>query len=537
MKIRPCLKPACIVLLCITAVSCAVDKKQYEALHNPANTAANDEFDVQLLGINDFHGQIKALEERGGMYQLSRHLLHAIATSPEPSFILHAGDHVGASPAESALLQDEPSIDFLNILGQYCLGLSNNACHVIGAAGNHEFDEGSDEMLRLLNGGNHANGPFLQRQWQGANYVTLSANVVDKDNQNLLLPAYVVHYVNEVPIGFIGITLDTTPDMVIPGMVDNLVFEDQANIVTKYAAELTAKGINAIVVIVHDGSKDVFYAGDTSTSAGIEMDSKFGRFITRLPDEVDVLVTGHSHRFTNAYVSNQNAKTFLVTQAFSSGIAYSDITITLSKQSNDIVKSSASVIMTNIDTELELDDKSAKTLNAIKRLEQSAVHFAKGITSQVIGTYMPSQQDMSLGQFIADSHLYSVAADMAVMNNGGVRASLPSGPVTWGDLFSIQPFGNALIKREYTGQQLQVLIDEDHFWSSNVARNKHGRLILNGKPIIDTLSYSVTGNAYILNTDGFAKGKLLGTFGQDIEATVDYIKSLSQPFSLQVRPD
>jgi 2',3'-cyclic-nucleotide 2'-phosphodiesterase (5'-nucleotidase family) len=246
---------------------------------NDNSISTSEEFTVQLLGINDFHGQIPDIEQAGGMYQLARHLLAAISNTEEQSFVLHAGDHVGASPAESALLQDEPAIDFLNIMQRYCQALSPNPCQIIGAAGNHEFDEGSDEMLRLLNGGNHKNGPFIHPKWEGSNYLTLGANVRDVKTGELILPPYVVHEVNGVAIGFIGITLDITPEMVIPGIVNNLVFEDQAEVVTHYTNKLTNEGVNAIVVIVHDGSRDDYYTGNTSSAGSIQMDSRFGQFV------------------------------------------------------------------------------------------------------------------------------------------------------------------------------------------------------------------------------------------------------------------
>jgi 5'-nucleotidase len=206
---------------------------------------------------------------------------------------------------------------------RYCQALSPNPCQIIGAAGNHEFDEGSDEMLRLLNGGNHKNGPFIHPKWEGSNYLTLGANVRDVKTGELILPPYVVHEVNGVAIGFIGITLDITPEMVIPGIVNNLVFEDQAEVVTHYTNKLTNEGVNAIVVIVHDGSRDDYYTGNTSSAGSIQMDSRFGQFVQQLPDAVDIIVSGHSHDFTNAYVNNKNGEQFLVTQAFSSGRAYS----------------------------------------------------------------------------------------------------------------------------------------------------------------------------------------------------------------------
>jgi 5'-nucleotidase len=515
--------------------SCAYSPEQSNSVAHRTDSNS-EQFTVQLLGINDFHGQISQLENHGGMYQLSRHLLHAIGNTTEHSFILHAGDHVGASPAESALLQDEPAIDFLNLFNNYCQSLVANPCEIIGAAGNHEFDEGSEEMKRLLEGGNHADGPFIHPQWQGANYITLGANVIDKQNNQAILPPYVVHTVNGVPIGFIGITLDITPELVVPGIVDDLRFENQASTVAKYVNELQSQNVQALVVIVHDGTADDYYAGDTKQSSGIDLDSRFGRFVQALPDAVDVLVTGHSHRFTNAYVSNTNGKQFLVTQAFSSGRAYSDITITLNKQSGDIVQANAKVVMTEADANLSLDAKAKDLLADITTLKQASINYAQSLTNKRVGDYLAVATENDLGQFIADSHRFALKADLAIMNRGGVRADLVEGEVTWGQLFAIQPFNNPLVVREYTGAQLKSLLVERHFYSQNVKIDEMGQIQIDGLPLEDLKTYTMAGNGYILNNQGYDQGRLVGTYGLDIDATVDYIKLLQQPFNLSSTP-
>ncbi len=526
-------------MLCLFLASCSSTSSELHQQNQVQENLQSNEsghFSVQLLGINDFHGQVKQLDTHGGMYQLGRHLLHAISTSDENSFILHAGDQVGASPAESALLQDEPSIEFLNILNSYCQSLSQNPCSVIGVAGNHEFDEGSDEMLRLLEGGNHSKGPYLDQKWNGANYITLAANVLVKNNKQSILPPYVVHQVNEVPVGFIGITLDYTPKLVLPGVVDDLEFVEQAETVSKYVKELKTSGVKAIVVIVHDGSSDDYYSSKTKQSVGFDMNSHFGRFVQNLPDEVDVIISGHSHDFTNAYVSNKSGKQFLVTQAYSSGRAYSDITMTIDKASRDVVSSSAEVILTKANTSLELSSSVQAVLNDIVALKQASIDFAESLTQQIIGVYKPLEKENTLGQFIADSHRFALNSDLAVMNRGGVRATLTEGDVTWGDLFAIQPFNNALLVRQYSGTQLKKLIDQRQHFSSNVKFNPRGTVYIDGKSVVSDKLYTIGGNAYIMNSERFKHGSLVGVYGLDIDATVSYIEKLNHPFNLSSLP-
>jgi len=511
------------------------------ALSSCANTpnikeAKEDSFTVQVLGINDFHGQILPKNNEGGMYQLSAHLLKSIESTSDHSFILHAGDHVGASPAESALLQDEPSISFLNTLSQFCINSRNEKCHVIGTAGNHEFDEGSPEMMRLLKGGNHHKGPFLEAQWQGAEYTNMSANVIDKETGRGLLPPYVVHTVNGVDIGFIGLTLDYTPELVVPGAVDNLVFEDQAEVAQRYVQVLKSQGINAIVIIVHDGTRDEYYAGDTQASSGIDVESKFGKFLAKLPASVDLVVTGHSHRFTNAFFTRNDGSQLLVTQAFSSGRAYADITLTINTASKDVTHSVAQVILANDAPTSSLSESAFASLSKLEALIDDSVGYAQAYTQKRINVYAPAQGEKALGQFIADSHQYNLQSDMAVMNRGGVRASIQAGELRWGELFAVQPFGNQLVVREYTGEQLLSVIDSTQHWSSDVSIAEDGQIKFQSQPLELSRTYTVGGNNYIMNSESFKIGKQIRIGGLDIDATVEYIESLKTPFSLMDSP-
>lgn len=497
---------------------------------------SDDTFTIQVLGINDFHGQVLDVEKQGGMYELSRHLLHAIESTDEHSFVLHAGDHVGASPAESALLQDEPSIDFLNIVQQHCEQYRDNTCRVMGTTGNHEFDEGSQEMLRLLRGGNHPKGPFIHSHWQGANYETLSANVIDKASQQTILKPYSIAEVNGVQIGFIGIALDTTPELLIPGMVDDLSFLDQASTVTKISAELQAQGIEAIVVIVHDGTIATPYEGATHTDQSLPLDSPFGRFLTALPNAVDLVVSGHSHEFTNAYVKNSQGKSILVTQAFDRGMAYADISLTLSRQSKDVVKSSAEIVRVKANKQFDLTKSTQASLSKVRDIVSASSTFAWQRTQTLISHYTPDESEPSLGQFIAQSHKYALQADLGVMNDGGIRADLNAGEVTWGDVFAIQPFSNSLVVRRYSGRQLLGLFGAEYYWSAGTRLTNSGQLLVNGQlGDLDKL-YTVAGNAFVMNIKGFVEGELVGIYGLDIDATIDYIKLLSSPFSLQDTP-
>ncbi|MGJ8681683.1 bifunctional metallophosphatase/5'-nucleotidase [Paraglaciecola sp.] len=506
----------------------------FAACSNNTNLPSNT-FSVNVLGINDFHGQVLAKNGEGGMLNLSAHLLNKIENTQAHTFILHAGDHVGASPAESALLQDEPSIAFLNVVQQYCETFRTNTCKVLGTAGNHEFDEGANEMLRLLSGGNHHKGPFIQSPWQGANYQTLSANVTYKNSDKHLLPPSSTVYVNDVPIGFIGITLDTTPELVAPGIVDDLAFKHQASTVAKQVKKLQTKGIEAIIVIVHDGSISNEYQGQTKQGQSIPKDSTFGKFINALPSEVDLVVSGHSHEFTNVYTTNQLGKQILVTQAYDTGRAYADIQIVIDKTSKDIVSSVAEIIMTN--NTVELGQDALTSFQKIEKIVSRSADYANEYTQKLINTYKPTQDQISLGQFIANAHQYALKTDIAIMNEGGIRAELTSGKVNWGELFAIQPFGNNIIVRQYSGEQLLQLLDPEHIWSTGFQHDNQENITINGQRLVLDKRYTVSGNSYILNSEMFASGLLVPSkIVQDLDATINYIKLLPTPFNLSSKP-
>ena len=191
---------------------------------------------IKLLGINDFHGQLspRAVGTRpaGGAAVLASYLRVASDAAKDGAIIVHAGDHVGASPPNSALLQDEPAIGVLNELAnKQCLparlfrklpyevqAYTQPRCNIVGTFGNHEFDEGIGEALRLVYGGNHEDGPFLEKRWQGAQFPYISANVIEQSTGRPVLPPYTIKLVDGIAIGFIGAVLKETPTIVTPNV-------------------------------------------------------------------------------------------------------------------------------------------------------------------------------------------------------------------------------------------------------------------------------------------------------------------------------
>ncbi|MFG3693461.1 bifunctional metallophosphatase/5'-nucleotidase [Stutzerimonas stutzeri] len=524
---------------------------------------------INLLSINDFHGQLSprsvAGRPAGGAAVLAAYLK---AASNDSTLIVHDGDQVGASPPNSALLQDEPSISFFNLLANpHCRDFSRQMqmprsvqpfaqqrCNLIGTLGNHEFDDGRTELLRLLTGGNHRNGPFLDDPWQGARFPMVSSNVVDQSTGESLLPPYSIYFSDGVRIGVIGAVLKETPSIVSPSGVAGLRFIDEADAINQSVAELRRHGVRAIVVALHQGGQQSSYDGPTNPEAGT-VTGPVVDIIERLDDEVDVVISGHAHGFTNALVPNANGKPILVTQAFSAGTAYADIGLVVSRRSRDIVEKSAAILTTWADqgAGLSPDPQIAALVAQADAQVEPLVARVVGVAQGDINRTETPAGESALGNLIADAQRVATDAQISFMNPGGIRADLASGEVTWGELFAIQPFANDLVSMDLTGAQIKTLLEQQWIgqsytrllkpsgirYSWSASRPEGNRVIeihdAGGAPINPAAIYRVTVNSFLAGGgDNFTiltegQNRVVGPV--DLDALVDYIEALPQPFS------
>jgi 5'-nucleotidase len=439
---------------------------------------------VKLLGFNDFHGQLSAgklVSSRpvGSAGVLTSYLKTAQNGIEDQTLIVHAGDHVGASPAASALLQDEPSIQWLNQLANSSCAYAdktNPACNVVGTLGNHEFDEGKSELLRLLNGGNHVSGPFLEDPYLGARFPVVSANVVDEVTLRPIIQPYVIKRIHGVPIAFVGAVLEATPTIVTPTGVAGLKFLDEADAANSYVPEIKAQGVKSIVLLIHQGGSQSSYT--TATNTNLTSSALNGAdildVVTRLDSEFDVVVSGHSHSFSNVLVANNLGKKILVTQAFSAGTAYDDIDLTIDPLTKDVVTKSAKIVTTFADVAPgNTPDAAAAALTAAAEARVAPlVNQVVGFSTTSFTRDGGSAGESALGDIIADAQNLAEGTQFAFMNPGGIRADLvvPSGGgnITWNTLFTIQPFGNTLVKMDLTGAQLKAVLEQQ--WTNTTTR-------------------------------------------------------------------
>jgi 5'-nucleotidase len=419
------------------------------------------EVNLQILAINDFHGNIATTSGAFGGVGRADFLaanMRAAEADADNSIIVSAGDLIGASPLISALFHDEPTIEAMNLIGLGILGM-----------GHHEFDEGAAELLRMKIGGSHpVDGDLDGDPFLGADFEFLAANVVDDDTGETIFPTFTVKNYQGVRVAFIGMTLEGTPSIVTPSGVAGLTFLNEVDTVNALVPELQQNNIEAIVVLMHQGGFASEGGGDgdgCGTLSGPLYD-----IVTGLDDAVDLVIGGH----TNQRFACMDVDGKAVTMAYHSGRMFTDIDVTLNRVTKDM-------------TVLSIDNKENFQAGVTPAADLTALidkydTLSAPLANAVIGTITAditrtnnAAGESALGDVIADAQLTATApvgfgeAVVAFMNPGGIRddlfvaeisgGELP-GEVTFGEAFSVQPFGNSLVTMSLTGAQIDTLLEQ-----------------------------------------------------------------------------
>jgi 5'-nucleotidase len=525
-------------------------------LYCAAAVSAQNTVDVKILAINDLHGQLttglKVLGRPvGGAAVLASYLESAQKGWENRCILVEAGDLIGASQAESALLQDEPAIMLMNYL--------NNSMHVIGALGNHELDRGIPELMRLLKGGNHANGPFLQKPWKGATFPMINANMTDSGTGLPVLNPFCIQTVPgiNVPIAFIGIALKETPSIVPASSIQGFKFIDEVKAVNYYVSMLRdGFGIHAFVVLLHQGGSQQPYPGWTDTlMPGPSAD--IVDLVSQFDDDVDVVCTAHTHSFTNALVKYKSGRTVLLTQAYSKGTAYADIVCTVDKDSRDIVAKKAQIVSAWGDEGpgLSPDPIMEAIVDTCKRKVGYQIDRVVGVSKTALVRNQNSSGESTLGDLIADAQRAAMQTDFAILNPGSIRSDLAAGPITRRALHDAQPFRGNLVKMDLTGQQICAVLNQQwlgqlhakmletsgltYTWDNKLpVGNRVVSILKNGVPIDRSAIYSVAVNGFLAgggdNFSTFLKGINVVKGPNDLDALVAYVSSFKQPINYSV---
>jgi 5'-nucleotidase len=476
---------------------------------------------LKLLAINDFHGALETggnltlrgeRTEVGGAAYLATHLDRLRAEAPDRTLFVSTGDLVGASPLVSSIFDDEPTIEAMNLLG-----LDMNV------VGNHEFDEGLEHLLRLADGGcpPEEEDACLGGEFQGADFPFLAANVTYDDTGGTIFPPYVIRRVGGERVAFVGTVLEDTPGVVSASAIEGLEFGDEADAMNALVPRLRRLGAETIVALVHQGGVQ---AGGGGIDDCRDLQGEITDVVERTDDEVDVFLSGHTHQAYDCVVDGRP-----VVSGLSNGRLISDLSLTIDRTTGETLRVRADnhVVTRDVEPDPEVQALVARYAEISEPIAGRQI----GEASAAITRDLDESRESALGNLIADAQLAATAdagAQVAFMNPGGVRADLDAGPITYGEAFSVQPFGNVLTTLTLTGAQIDELL-EQQFSGANAPPNDPRVLLpsagfaytwdldapagdkvdpasitLGGAPVDPAASYRVTVNNFLADGgDGF----------------------------------
>ena len=579
MTLHPLLKVNALGFIVLALTACNDNDDQNSSATQPERQNQS----INILAFNDFHGNLeppkrfieaedptdtnKSVRIPVGGVSYFADAINKLRAQYPNNAVVSAGDLISASPLTSSLFLDEPTIETMNEIK-----IDFNA------VGNHEFDRGTDELRRLQNGGcqqyTTTKPCQINKDFAGAKFNFLAANVSLKaDPKRTLFPAYKIKRYGNIPVAFIGLTLEATPTIVSAAGIKDVDFHDEAETVNSLIPELKKQGVEAIVVVVHEGvaPSTKFNA---KTCAGLS--GPLTGILDRLDTAVDVVVSGHTHQsYICDYSTLNPQKPFLLTSAGQYGTAITNIKLELDGKTGDVIKKDAQQVpiqseaytsgttTVNLTNLYEKFNKTPSIEAILDKYRQAVTTISArivGTATTVINRNAAESGETALGNLIADAQQAAAltasnqGSDFTLMNPGGVRADLQTNSnnqITFGDVFAVQPFGNSIVTLSLTGQQIRELLEQQ--WSAanadrprilqpskelSYAYKKDAtavpratQIMISGQALMDSKSYRVTVNSFIADGgDNFTvltKGTNRVGGGQDIDALEKYINQNS----------
>ena len=530
---------------------------------------------VKLIAFNDFHGNLEApgatirapargltgdtagldvAVPAGGAARFAT-LVKNLRAMNRNNAVVSSGDMIGASPLVSALFLDEPTIEVMNLIGVD-----------FSSVGNHEFDRGVAELKRKQTGGCDRFVDALEpcragHRFAGAKFQYLAANVIDKATGQAIFPAYGIKSFEGIKVGFIGLTLKGTDQIVDPAGIRSVQFKDEASTINARASELRSQGVNAIVVLIHEGGYTKGRLND-KTCPGLSGDIL--PILDRLDPSIDVVASAHTHQ---PYVCMYRG--LLLTSAASYGRLVTDIDLEIDRGTGRVVGKTAinrivtgeaygNVAVQPAYTVLDTDPVIAAHVEKYVRDVAPFANRKVGSAQATLSRTEDAAGQSPLGNIIADADLAATrgaGARIAFLNPGSVRAPIEyggDGGVTYGALFRAQPFGNNLVTMTLTGREIKALLEQQWLPSRQQAqmlqvsrgfsyaydlnRPIGSRVLpesmrLEGKPIVPGDHYRVTVNSFMASGgDGFTalidgREKITGII--DVDAAETYFNTSS----------
>jgi 5'-nucleotidase len=421
--------------------------------------------ELQLLGVNDFHGHLEPPEPGvGGAAWLGAWLNRAATSHPERTIRVHAGDMVGASPLISSHWHDQPTIEATNLMR-----------FDVGTLGNHEFDEGGAEALRLV----HL-----------AHYPYIGANTVTRDGGDLILPPYKVVERDGVKVGFIGVTTTDTPYFLLSEYARQFRWTDLSDAVNRWVPVLQSQGVQAIVVLAHAGA---FQQGDDA--AGEVVDEA-----RQMDPAVDVVVAGHTHSKLNLDVDGK-----LVVEALSYGVAFDRVNITVDRATGDVVDKSALVMPTRHEG-IEPDPD-------LLTLVESYRSRVAPLADKVVGYTEHELDNEAVDRIAVDAQRAFAGADIAFLNPGNTRSDIDAGPITYSDAFEVQAYEHPVWRMHMRGADL-----------IEVEAEQPGLLVSGPTELRPDAVYTVAANGIVAGRPPFDGGIDREQVGTDLQALVAWLQ-------------
>lgn len=518
---------------------------------------------VQVLALNDFHGQLRPPDETssggrigpaiaqggvaaGGAEYLAQYVRDLDATNPNSIFV-SAGDLIGATPLVSAIFHDEPTIEAMNLMGLDYNGV-----------GNHEFDEGPEELVRMQEGGCHpTEGCFAGDGFEGADFPFLAANVTYKDSGENIFAPYAVHEFPGVDVAIVGMTLEGTPNIVTAAATENLDFHDEADSVNALVPILKAQGIETIIVLLHEGGSTAVSTTPTNIDDCNVDTGKSPAIVdvmTRLDQEIDLVVTGHTNWAVNC--PDFLGTGIMMTGAASAGRLVTDIDLTISRATKEVVSATIDNVIVRRDVFSPAEDISA-LIAKYGEIAAPTENRVIGEASAALTRTANSLGESSLGDIIADAQLWATSgpswthgepADVSFMNAGGIRTDINAGPITYGEAFNVQPFANVLTTMDMTGADIEAVLERQFAGGSGIlqipasltydrcntlpacAGNRVQNVRINGTLLDPAETYRVTVNNFLAGGgDGYPEflngtNRYVGEI--DLDAFARYIEFL-----------
>ena len=473
---------------------------------------------IRLLGVNDFHGHLESAASLAASLDSYEH------RNPEGTIRVHAGDMVGGSPFVSGYFHDEPTIHAMNEM-QFD----------VGTPGNHEFDEGGEEMLRLINGGQRPDGENTPGpEYPGANFPYVSANVLWEGSGAPVLPPYRILERDGVRVGFIGVTTPETPE-ILTQTVEQFRFTDISGAVNRYSEQLRQRGVETIVVLAHEGG---YQESPTSGTGEIFTETR------QMSGAVDVVIAGHTHNRLNARVGGK-----IVVAAEEYGTHFDVVDLRVNRATGDVRASSARVV--DNDGAFGSDQEVARL---VKEYRERVAPISSRVVGRAAGQITRSTTpagESALGDLVTDAYRSSAGTDFAFVGSGGLRADLDAGPVTYGELYAARPFDETLVKMELTGAGIRRVLEQQydgeerrtiqvsglrftHDPSKPEGRRVTAVTLPGGASLDPEASYTAAVTKPLADGGSeftaFTEGTNVRVIGKDLGILIEYVDGLSQPF-------